>query len=140
MTLANVTVEQKARRLESKVAENASTMDQLRQERSVLIQDHKSLQKRYSEISEVSYTFYPFPTHFSCDSSILRSSSTSCGKNTPPHKPHTKPDVNNSTTKSSKSKTSAKPSKPPLPPPPPSKPNSSLSHPKTLMLHVPSIN
>lgn len=47
-------VEQKARRLEQKVSENVDTIEQLRQERSLLVADHKKLQKRYSEVSEAS--------------------------------------------------------------------------------------
>ena len=46
--------EQKARLLETKVAENMDTISQLRQERSLLSKDHKDLQRRYSELSEVS--------------------------------------------------------------------------------------
>lgn len=49
----NVNAEQKARLLESRVAENMQTIDQLRQERSLLAADHKELQRRFSEISEV---------------------------------------------------------------------------------------
>jgi myosin protein heavy chain len=50
----NARAEQKARLLEARVVENAETIDQLRQERSLLVSDHKELQKRFSEISEVS--------------------------------------------------------------------------------------
>ena len=50
----NATAEQKARLLEVRVVENADTIEQLRQERSLLMADHKELQKRFSEISEVS--------------------------------------------------------------------------------------
>jgi len=49
----NARAEQKARLLEVRVVENAETIDQLRQERSLLVSDHKELQKRFSEISEV---------------------------------------------------------------------------------------
>ena len=49
----NVNAKQKARLLESRVAENMQTIDQLRQERSLLAADHKELQRRFSEISEV---------------------------------------------------------------------------------------
>lgn len=52
----NSNVEQKARHLESRVAENVDTIEQLRQERSLLAADHKKLQKRYAEASEVSFT------------------------------------------------------------------------------------
>ncbi|KAJ2918654.1 hypothetical protein MD484_g1796, partial [Candolleomyces efflorescens] len=48
----NSTAEQKARLLETKVAENMDTISQLRQERSLLSKDHKDLQRRYSELSE----------------------------------------------------------------------------------------
>lgn len=49
----NANAEQKARLLEVRVAENADTIEQLRQERSLLVSDHKDLQRRFSEISEV---------------------------------------------------------------------------------------
>lgn len=52
--LVNANVEQKARLLEARVSENAATIEQLRQERSLLVSDHKDLQYRFSEISEVS--------------------------------------------------------------------------------------
>ncbi|KAJ7879992.1 hypothetical protein B0H14DRAFT_2708159 [Mycena olivaceomarginata] len=48
----NANAEQKARLLEDRVQENAETVEQLRQERSLLAQDHKELQRRFSEISE----------------------------------------------------------------------------------------
>ncbi|KAJ4474994.1 hypothetical protein J3R30DRAFT_633332 [Lentinula aciculospora] len=48
----NANIEQRARLLEIKVAENAETMEQLRDERTLLVADHKKLQQRYSEISE----------------------------------------------------------------------------------------
>jgi predicted nucleic acid-binding Zn-ribbon protein len=51
----NATAEQKARSLEVRVIENADTIEKLRQERSLLVSDHKKLQKRFSEISEVSH-------------------------------------------------------------------------------------
>lgn len=50
---ANTNVEQKARLLESRVAENAETIEQLRRERSLLVADHKNLQKQFTEVSEV---------------------------------------------------------------------------------------
>jgi hypothetical protein len=56
----NTTAEQKARLLETKVAENMDTISQLRQERSLLSKDHKDLQRRYSELSEVSHHEYAF--------------------------------------------------------------------------------
>ncbi|KAH7922630.1 hypothetical protein BV22DRAFT_645250 [Leucogyrophana mollusca] len=49
----NANVEQKARHLEVRVTENAETIDQLRQERSLLATDYKELQRRFSEVSEV---------------------------------------------------------------------------------------
>ncbi|KAJ2930836.1 hypothetical protein H1R20_g6245, partial [Candolleomyces eurysporus] len=48
----NTTADQKARLLETKVAENMDTIAQLRQERSFITKDHKDLQRRYSELSE----------------------------------------------------------------------------------------
>lgn len=51
--LVNANAEQKARLLEIRVAENADTIEQLRQERALLVSDHKGLQHRFSEISEV---------------------------------------------------------------------------------------
>jgi uncharacterized membrane protein len=53
----NANAEQKARLLEDRVQENAETVEQLRQERSLLAQDHKELQRRFSEISEASRPF-----------------------------------------------------------------------------------
>lgn len=50
----NATIEQKARLLETRVVENAETIENLRQERSLLATDHKALQRRFAEISEVS--------------------------------------------------------------------------------------
>lgn len=50
----NSNAEQKVRLMEVRVAENAETIEQLREERAVLAADHKALQKRFSEISEVS--------------------------------------------------------------------------------------
>ncbi|EKM50608.1 uncharacterized protein PHACADRAFT_152721 [Phanerochaete carnosa HHB-10118-sp] len=49
---ANSNVEQKARLLESKVAENIETIEQLRRERSLLVADHKKLQKQFGQASE----------------------------------------------------------------------------------------
>ncbi|CCM02679.1 uncharacterized protein FIBRA_04784 [Fibroporia radiculosa] len=49
---SNALAEQKARLLETKVAQNTETIEQLRQERSLLVTDHKELQKRYSKASE----------------------------------------------------------------------------------------
>ncbi|KAI0788909.1 hypothetical protein C8Q75DRAFT_879628 [Abortiporus biennis] len=49
---SNANAEQKARLLELKVQENINAIDQLRQERSLLVADHKDLQKRYSEVTK----------------------------------------------------------------------------------------
>ncbi|KAH9927002.1 uncharacterized protein B0H18DRAFT_306413 [Fomitopsis serialis] len=49
---SNSVAEQKARLLESKVSENAETIGQLRQERSLLAAEHKDLQRRYSKVAE----------------------------------------------------------------------------------------
>ncbi|KIL69166.1 hypothetical protein M378DRAFT_70128 [Amanita muscaria Koide BX008] len=48
----NATAEQKARILESRVTENLETIDQLRNERSLLAVDYKQLQRRYTELTE----------------------------------------------------------------------------------------
>lgn len=53
----NANVEQKARLLEAKVRENTSAIEQLRQERSILARDHKGLQQRYTEVSEVRFSW-----------------------------------------------------------------------------------
>ena len=47
-------VEANVRLLEAKVAENLDSVEQLRQERSMLAADHKELQRRYTKASEVS--------------------------------------------------------------------------------------
>ncbi|TFK53458.1 hypothetical protein OE88DRAFT_1676650 [Heliocybe sulcata] len=49
---ANSTSEQKARILDNKVAQNAETIQHLREERSLLVADHKELQRRFTEVSE----------------------------------------------------------------------------------------
>ncbi|KAI8969366.1 hypothetical protein BD414DRAFT_503572 [Trametes punicea] len=49
---SNATAEQNARLLEAKVAENLESIEQLRQERSLLAADHKELQRRYAKASE----------------------------------------------------------------------------------------
>lgn len=54
----NANVEQKARLLESRVAENAETIERLRQERSLLANDHKSLQRKFTDVSEVSFILF----------------------------------------------------------------------------------
>jgi myosin protein heavy chain len=51
---ATATVEQKARNLQAKVTENSGAIDRLRQERSMLLNDHKQLQQQYSDVNEVS--------------------------------------------------------------------------------------
>ncbi|KAF9479579.1 hypothetical protein BDN70DRAFT_878644 [Pholiota conissans] len=48
----NANIEQKVRLLETRVVENAETIDQLRQERTLLASDHKELQRRFAEVSE----------------------------------------------------------------------------------------
>ncbi|GLB41649.1 putative pericentrin-AKAP-450 domain of centrosomal targeting protein [Lyophyllum shimeji] len=48
----NANAEQKARLLEGRVAENAETIENLRQERAILAADHKELQRRFSEVAE----------------------------------------------------------------------------------------
>ena len=50
---SNANAEQKARLLEAKVTENLESIEQLRQERSLLAADHKELQRRYAKASEV---------------------------------------------------------------------------------------
>jgi chromosome segregation ATPase len=50
----NANADQKARLLEVRVVENAGTIEQLRQERSLLVADYKDLQRQFSEVSEVS--------------------------------------------------------------------------------------
>lgn len=52
---ANANAEQQARLLEAKVRKNTSTIEQLRQERSILARDHKDLQQRYAQVSEVGF-------------------------------------------------------------------------------------
>ncbi|KAL4266485.1 Pericentrin/AKAP-450 centrosomal targeting domain-containing protein [Pleurotus pulmonarius] len=49
---SNDNADQKARILEGKLLETAETIEQLRQERSLLAADHKQLQRKYAEISE----------------------------------------------------------------------------------------
>lgn len=60
---ANATAEQKARHLAQKVKDNSGAIEQLRQERSLLARDHKDLQKRYSEVTNVS-DYHPFIRSF----------------------------------------------------------------------------
>ncbi|KAG6877425.1 hypothetical protein C0993_007593 [Termitomyces sp. T159_Od127] len=48
----NANIEQKARLLESRLAGNAETIENLRHERSLLTADYKALQQRFSAISE----------------------------------------------------------------------------------------
>ena len=50
----NANMEQKARLMETRAVENAETIKNLRQELSLLSTDHKVLQRRFTEISEVS--------------------------------------------------------------------------------------
>lgn len=103
----NTTAEQKARLLETKVAENMDTIAHLRQERSLLSKDHKDLQRRYSELSEVSLygdahlrrrTYYSFRLSADFARNTLRIPRLT-----------TTGDIN-STSKSSKLRNSSKPS------------------------------
>ena len=50
---ATATVEQKAKNLQVKVTENVDALDRLRQERSMLLKDHKQLQQQYADVNEV---------------------------------------------------------------------------------------
>jgi hypothetical protein len=50
---ANATAEQKAHLLEVKAAENIETIEQLRNERSLLAAEHKKLQQRFKKALEV---------------------------------------------------------------------------------------
>lgn len=61
----NDNADQKARILEGKLLETAETIEQLRQERSLLAADHKQLQRKYTEISEVP------SQNFSCYSVLM---------------------------------------------------------------------
>ncbi|KAH9940729.1 uncharacterized protein BXZ73DRAFT_42510 [Epithele typhae] len=49
---SNSSAEQKARILQARVAENAANLDQLRQERSLIISDHKDLQRQYAKATD----------------------------------------------------------------------------------------
>ena len=57
----NATAEQKTRILEGRVTENLETIEQLRQERSLLAADHKQLQRRFTELTEVRDSDKVFP-------------------------------------------------------------------------------
>lgn len=46
--------EQKTRLLQARLSENAETIKDLRHERSLLATDHKNLQQRFAEVTEVS--------------------------------------------------------------------------------------
>ncbi|KAG7094132.1 hypothetical protein E1B28_007744 [Marasmius oreades] len=48
----NANAEQRVRLLESKVKENTETMEQLREERALLVVEHKELQRKFTKISE----------------------------------------------------------------------------------------
>jgi len=52
--IATATVEQKARNLQARVTENTDSIDRMRQERSMLLKDHKQLQQQYADVNEVS--------------------------------------------------------------------------------------
>ena len=51
--VATATVEQKAKNLQVKVTENVDALDRLRQERSMLLKDHKQLQHQFADVNEV---------------------------------------------------------------------------------------
>jgi hypothetical protein len=53
----NANAEQKTRLLESRFKENTDTMEQLRDERALLVAEHKELQKKFSQISEARIPF-----------------------------------------------------------------------------------
>ena len=55
----NANIEQKVRLWESRAAENMETIENLREERSLLATQYKELQQRFSEVSEV-YTRHNF--------------------------------------------------------------------------------
>ena|SRR5579872_1071043 len=55
--VATATVEQKARNLQAKVTENVDAIEKLRQERTMLLNDHKQLQQQYVDVNEVSTTY-----------------------------------------------------------------------------------
>lgn len=50
----NANMEQKARLMETRLVESSDTIENLKQELSLLSTDHKVLQRRFTEISEVS--------------------------------------------------------------------------------------
>lgn len=52
-SLENATVEQKARLLETRVVENVDTIEHLRQERAILVNEHKGLQRRFKDATDV---------------------------------------------------------------------------------------
>jgi len=56
ISIATATVEQKARNLQARVTENTDAIDRMRQERSMLLKDHKQLQQQYADVNEVSPT------------------------------------------------------------------------------------
>lgn len=58
LRVATATVEQKARNLQAKVTGNTDAIDRLRQERSMLLKDHKQLQQQYADVNEVSSANY----------------------------------------------------------------------------------
>ena len=55
LVIGNANADQKARILEAKVVENAETIEQLRKERSLLVSDHRGLQRQFTQISEVTH-------------------------------------------------------------------------------------
>lgn len=73
--VVNATAEQKARILEGRVTENLETIEQLRHERSLLAADHKQLQRRFTELTEVSDSYsFSTPVDIEC---TIASKSTS---------------------------------------------------------------
>lgn len=52
-SVANTSVKQKTRTLEDKVSENVQTIEQLREERSLLSTNHRELQRQFAQASEV---------------------------------------------------------------------------------------
>ena len=73
--VVNATAEQKARILEGRVTENLETIEQLRHERSLLAADHKQLQRRFTELTEVSDS-YSFLMRIDIESTIASKSTS----------------------------------------------------------------
>ena len=58
--LGNSIAETKARHLEARLQENHMQIDNLRSERELLVRDHQNLQKKFAEITEVSFSISPY--------------------------------------------------------------------------------